>query len=52
MDIVEIHESGQDSSARPQFRKALARVRSEGIRHVVFWASNKLKGFTGPGRAR
>ena len=42
VDVVEIHESGKDSSARPQFRRALARVQSEGIRHVVFWVFDRV----------
>lgn len=42
VDVVEIHESGKDSSARPQFRRALGRVQSEGIRHVVFWVFDRV----------
>jgi site-specific DNA recombinase len=42
VDTVEIHESGKDSSARPQFRRALARLHSEGIRHVVFWVFDRV----------
>jgi site-specific DNA recombinase len=42
VDVVEIHESGKDSAARPLFNAALERARRESSPHIIFWVWDRV----------
>jgi len=40
--VEEIHESGKDADDRPEFNRALERVRTEKVRHIIFWVTDRI----------
>src|SRR5688572_21310927 len=40
--VEEIHESGKDADARPEYNRALEWAKAQRVHHVIFWVIDRI----------